>query len=186
MGPLANRQQMEDVLAGISRLREEAELVLGSGERIDGAGNPEGQGFFVGPTLLRRGDGEGARTVHEHEVFGPCATLLGYDGTAPHAAALVGRGGGSLVTSVYSNEAAFLGEFLAEGGAGCGRLYIGSEKVAGQLPGSGLAMPDLLHGGPGRAGGGEELGGLRGLSLYLQRVALSGDRALVERLAGLR
>jgi hypothetical protein len=93
---------------------------------------------------------------------------------------------GSLVTSLYSDDREFLAEYLRHGASSSGRLYIGSEKVAAQLPGSGLAMPALLHGGPGRAGGGAELGGERGLWLYLQRVALSGDRAVIEQLAGMR
>ena len=112
------------------------------------------------------------------------ATLLAYDGSAKEAARQVARGGGSLVTSIYSDDEEFIASYLACGGSTSGRLYLGSEKVAAALPGSGVAMPQLLHGGPGRAGGGSELGGRRGLELYLQRVAVSGDRALIDRLAG--
>ena len=93
---------------------------------------------------------------------------------------------GSLVTSLYTDDRKFLESYLRHGGATSGRLYVGSEKVASQLPGSGVAMPQLMHGGPGRAGGGEELGGERGLALYLQRLALTGDRGLVERVSGSR
>jgi oxepin-CoA hydrolase/3-oxo-5,6-dehydrosuberyl-CoA semialdehyde dehydrogenase len=124
--------------------------------------------------------------VHEHEVFGPVATLLPYDGAAGRAASLVALAQGSLVTSLYSDDRAFVADYLAHGGSTSGRLYIGSEKAAGQLPGSGVVLPHMLHGGPGRAGGGEELGGLRGLGLYLQRVALTGDRALIETVSGQR
>jgi oxepin-CoA hydrolase/3-oxo-5,6-dehydrosuberyl-CoA semialdehyde dehydrogenase len=186
MGPLATANQLREAETGVARLREEAALVHGSGERIDGKGNESGKGFFFGPTLLRSEGATGGAAVHELEVFGPVATLVGYDGTAADAAGLVARGGGCLVTSVYSDDPGFLEQFLAAAPSSSGRIYIGSEKVAAQLPGSGVAHPALLHGGPGRAGGGEELGGLRGLALYLQRVALSGDRAVVERLAGLR
>jgi hypothetical protein len=112
------------------------------------------------------------------------ATLLPYDGTAAEAAAIVALGGGMLVTSAYSDDSAWLAEFLARTGAASGRLYLGSREAAAEAPGSGVALPHLLHGGPGRAGGGAELGGLRGLELYLQRVALQGNRALVESLAG--
>jgi len=186
MGPLASASQLGEALEGIERLRAEAGVVVGRAERCDGVGNPAGRGFFLAPVLLEGGRGLDAVAVHEHEVFGPVATLLTYDGSAEEAARGVALARGSLVTSVYSDDAAFLQSFVIDGGASSGRVYIGSEKVAAQLPGSGLAMPDLLHGGAGRAGGGEELGGLRGLSLYLQRVALGGDRALVERIAGTR
>ena len=124
--------------------------------------------------------------MHEREVFGPVATLLPYDGSAGRAAAIVGLALGSLVTSVYSDDRAFIAEYIDHGGSTSGRLYLGSEKAAGQLPGSGVALPHMLHGGPGRAGGGEELGGLRGLELYLQRVAVTGDRALIEKVSGQR
>jgi len=186
MGPLATAQQLDDAIGGVARLREQTELVFGSGERIDGFGNEAGTGFFFGPTLLRASDASAASLVHELEVFGPVATLMAYDGTAGDAATLVGRGEGSLVTSLYSNDIEFINGYIAVGGSTSGRLYLGSEKVAGQLPGSGVAMPQLLHGGPGRAGGGQELAGLKGLELYLQRVALTGDRVIVERVAGLR
>ena len=186
MGPLATAQQLEDAVAGVAKLRQDGRLVLGDGARTDGRGNPPGKGFFFAPTLLRADDAQAAATVHSHEVFGPVATLLAYDGDPARAAELVARGGGSLVTSLYSDDRAFIQRYIGHGGSTSGRLYVGSEKVAGQLPGSGVAMPQLLHGGPGRAGGGAELGGARGLELYLQRVAVSGDRALLERLLGTR
>ena len=129
-------------------------------------------------------DPDAAADVHQHEVFGPCATILPYDGDPIRAAGLVARGGGSLVCSVYSDEEPWLAEFIPHAGAWNGRLYLGSEKMAEQAMGSGLALPQSKHGGPGRAGGGEELGGLRGLSLYMQRVALQGSRAMIDRLIG--
>jgi len=186
MGPLATRAQLDDAVAGVTKLRSEAKVVHGTGERIDGVANPEGKGFFFAPTLLAIEAGSPSDVVHRHEVFGPVATLLGYDGSTDSAAELVARGGGSLVTSLYTDDRDFVSGFLVRGGSTSGRLYVGSEKVAAQLPGSGLALPQVLHGGPGRAGGGEELGGMRGVGLYLQRVALTGDRGLVERVAGSR
>jgi len=183
MGPLATADQLRDAVDGVRRLREEARLVRGTGDRVDGVGNPAGRGFFFGPTLLRASDADKAGAVHEHEVFGPVATVLAYDGTAEHAARLVARGGGMLVTSLYTDDERFLADYWTAGAATSGRLYVGSEKVAPLLPGSGLVLPAMTHGGPGRAGGGAELGGVRGLDLYLQRVAVSGDRASVERLA---
>jgi oxepin-CoA hydrolase/3-oxo-5,6-dehydrosuberyl-CoA semialdehyde dehydrogenase len=187
MGPLATAEQLRDAESGVACLGQDAALVLGEGRRIDGVGAPPGRGYFFGPTLLLRADEPAlARRVHTHEVFGPVAALLAYDGTARAAAELVALAEGTLVTSVYSDDREFLAEFLARAGATTGRLYIGSERVADQLPGSGVALPQVQHGGPGRAGGGQELGGLRGLQLYLQRVALTGERALVARLSGTR
>jgi oxepin-CoA hydrolase/3-oxo-5,6-dehydrosuberyl-CoA semialdehyde dehydrogenase len=186
MGPLATRQQLDDAVAGVAELGAEAERVLGGGGRVDGHGAEPGVGFFFEPTLMLSRDPANATRVHTREVFGPVSTLLPYDGSVEQAADLVSRSEGSLVTSVYANDAEWLAGFLEAAGSSCGRLYVGSEKVAGQMPGSGVAMPMLQHGGPGRAGGGAELGGLRGLELYQQRVAVMGDRAVVERLAGLR
>lgn len=183
MGPLATAQQVEDAVAGVKRLTAEAEIVFGDGTRVDGVGNEAGRGYFFAPTLLVAKDPLTASVIHEHEVFGPVATLLPYDGSAATAARIVGMSEGTLVTSVYSDDAKWLGEYLGNGGAYTGRLYVGSEKGADQAPGSGLALPQVLHGGPGRAGGGEELGGLRGLGLYQQRVAVMGDRAIVDRIA---
>jgi oxepin-CoA hydrolase/3-oxo-5,6-dehydrosuberyl-CoA semialdehyde dehydrogenase len=186
MGPLATSQQLEEAVSGVERLSEQARLLLGTGKRIDGVGSEVGKGFFFEPTLLGVDDADTSDVIHEHEVFGPVATLMAYDATAEGAADLVARGGGSLVTSVYSDDVEFLGRYIARGGSSNGRLYIGSKKVAAQLPGSGVALPHVLHGGPGRSGGGHELAGLTGLQLYLQRSAVTGDKVLVQRLAGIK
>ena len=85
---------------------------------------------------------------------------------------------------VYGDDDAWTREFVVCGGAFSGRLYLGSEKMAEQAPGSGVALPQSLHGGPGRAGGGAELGGLRALELYTQRVALQGSRQMLQSLVG--
>jgi 3,4-dehydroadipyl-CoA semialdehyde dehydrogenase len=123
--------------------------------------------------------------VNRHEVFGPVATLMPYASTR-ELVALVAAGGGGLVSSVYSDDKNFLSEAIGGIAPWFGRLTISNEKVAGQTIPPGTVMPGLLHGGPGRAGGGEELGGLRGLSLYMQRVALQGPRPFVEAFAGVK
>jgi oxepin-CoA hydrolase/3-oxo-5,6-dehydrosuberyl-CoA semialdehyde dehydrogenase len=184
MGPLATANQLEDALRGLAELQKGARIVHGKAGRADGVGAPEGKGFFLAPTLLRSDDPATAGPVHDREVFAPVATILPYDATADSAAEIMAMGGGTLVTSVYSNDAGWLGEFLARGAEATGRVYIGSEASVGEAPGSGAALPQTLHGGPGRAGGGEELGGLVGLKLYMQRVAIQGSRPLVDRLAG--
>jgi 3,4-dehydroadipyl-CoA semialdehyde dehydrogenase len=106
--------------------------------------------------------------------------LMPYSGEAAEAADLVRRGGGGLVSAVYSDDRSFLGAYVNGVASHHGRIYIGSAKVTGQTTGPGTALPELLHGGPGRAGGGEELGGLRGLGLYMQRTALQGDKAILD------
>jgi oxepin-CoA hydrolase/3-oxo-5,6-dehydrosuberyl-CoA semialdehyde dehydrogenase len=184
MGPLATAQQLRDAEEGVAELARAARLVHGTGRRIDGTGSPEGKGFFFAPTLLRADDARSAGAVHEREVFGPVATLLPYDGTASDAAAIVALGGGTLVASVYSDDSSWVGEYLAHGGGATGRIYVGSEGSAAEAPGSGAALPQTLHGGPGRAGGGEELGGIVGLKLYLQRVAVQGSRRMVDSVVG--
>jgi 3,4-dehydroadipyl-CoA semialdehyde dehydrogenase len=184
MGPLATAAQLADAEAGVAELQKGARRVAGSGRRVDGVGAPAGKGFFLAPTLLRADDASAAGPVHEREVFAPVATLLPYDGGAAAAAAIVARGGGTLVTSVYGDDAGWLADFLTAVAPTTGRVYVGSAGSAEAALGSGIALPASLHGGPGRAGGGAELGGLRGLELYMQRVALQGERALIESLSG--
>ncbi|MDH3627556.1 MAG: 3,4-dehydroadipyl-CoA semialdehyde dehydrogenase [Acidobacteriota bacterium] len=186
MGPLCTKSQLEDTVRGVEELTAEATVVHGTGARVEGKGADAGTGYFFAPTLLLSKDPSTARRLHQREVFGPVSTLMPYDGDAETAADLVGRSGGTLVTSVYGNEISWLQTFIHGAGATTGRIYIGSEKVAGMLPGSGVVMPQVQHGGPGRAGGGSELGGERGLQFYLQRVALAGDRALIEKVSGQR
>jgi oxepin-CoA hydrolase/3-oxo-5,6-dehydrosuberyl-CoA semialdehyde dehydrogenase len=185
MGPLATAGQLAVALEGLAELRQAARLVHGSGARADGAGSPPGKGHYLGPTLLLAGDGAGAGPIHSREVFAPVATLLPYSGAAGEAGALVALGGGTLVTSVYGDDADWLAAFSGAVAPTTGRLYVGTEGSAADAPGSGIVLPQVLHGGPGRAGGGEELGGLTGIKLYMHRAAIQGHRATVERLAGL-
>jgi len=176
MGPLATAQQLDDAHRGIKLLCDDGgRIVFGS------TGNPVGRGFFLPPVLLRHDDAAAARVVHAHEVFGPVSSLLPYDGDASAAAALVARGEGTLVCSVYSDDKAFLEGMIGASACWTGRLLVGSEKVADQAITPGMVLPSCIHGGPGRAGGGEELGGERGLRFYMQRTAVQGDRALLDR-----
>ena len=178
MGPLATGAQLRDALDGIAELLATAQLLHGSGGRADGIGVAAGKGYFIEPTLLRSDYPLEKTPVHWREVFAPVSTLLPYSGAAGEAATIVALGGGTLVSSIYTDDREWAGDFLARGGAFQGRVYIGSAASEGY--GSGAALPQSLHGGPGRAGGGEELGGLAGLRLYQQRVALQGTRALVD------
>ena len=154
------------------------------GGAVEPLGVEKGKGFFHGPTLLVSMEPRAGDAVHEHEVFGPVATVMPYDGSAAAAAALVRADGGNLVSSVYGDDKEFLKAFILGIAPFHGRVTLGSSKVASQALPPGMVLPGLVHGGPGRAGGGEELGGRRGLAFYMQRVALQGDRALLEAIAG--
>ena len=103
-----------------------------------------------------------------------------YEGSAAEAAELVNLGGGGLVTSVYSNDADWTQTYVLGVAPWHGRVWIGSDRTAGQALPPGMVLPGLVHGGPGRAGGGEELGGVRGLEFYMQRVAIQGFKGLVD------
>jgi oxepin-CoA hydrolase/3-oxo-5,6-dehydrosuberyl-CoA semialdehyde dehydrogenase len=183
MGPLATPDQHRDVRAGIARLATEADYVLGAvGEPDTLVGAEKGKGCFQQPVLLRAKDTATASVCHDVEVFGPCATILPCDGTAATASALVGRGFGGLVASVFSDDRDYVRDMVTGIAPWNGRLYLGSGKMADQSLGPGAVLPGSVHGGPGRAGGGEELGALRGLLPYQQRTALQGDRAVIDRL----
>ena len=182
MGPLATAQQLADVKAGVAKLMSCARVAFGGA--VEPLGVEKGKGFFHGPTLLVSMEPRAGDAVHEHEVFGPVATVMPYDGSAAAAAALVRAGGGGLVSSVYGDDKEFLKAFILGIAPFHGRVTLGSSKVASQALPPGMVLPGLVHGGPGRAGGGEELGGRRGLAFYMQRVALQGDRALLEAIAG--
>ncbi len=171
MGPVASQSQFDDVRDGIAALAAEADVACGGADPI------RDKGFFIEPTLLVAR--EEARTVHEREVFGPVATVVPYSGAADEAIALANRGGGGLVASVYSNVAGWKREVVLGISPWHGRVWIGSDRVAEQALPPGMVLPASTHGGPGRAGGGEELGGIRGLSPYLQRTAVQGFQGFV-------
>jgi 3,4-dehydroadipyl-CoA semialdehyde dehydrogenase len=186
MGPLATKQQLTDGRAGVAKLVEAgARVVQGSATECEVLGADAHKGYFLAPMLLRADAPHEAAAVHQVEVFGPVATLMPYE-SVEDAVALVARGGGGLVCSLYSDDKDAV-EGLVFGLAPFhGRLLVGGTKVADQMITPGMALPSCLHGGPGRAGGGEELGGLRGMDLYLQRCAVQGDRGQLERILGLK
>ena len=177
MGPVASARQLEDVRAGITALATVCDTACGGVDPI------ADRGYFVAPTLFVAQDA-GADIVHKDEVFGPSATVLPYSGTAAAAIALANRGGGSLVSSLYSNDNRWSEDVVFGISPWHGRIWIGSDKTAGQAFPPGGVMPQMVHGGPGRAGGGEELGGTRGLEFYMQRTALQGFQGLISRSFG--
>ena len=177
MGPLVTREQQDAAFDGIRRLASEADFVTGSLNPPVINGIDEEKSAFVTPTLLKVEDGTGS-AVHVTEVFGPCATIITYKDEA-EAFALVARGGGSLVASVYGEDRDFLARAVVELGASNGRVLAVEPAIADAHSGHGIVMPQCHHGGPGRAGNGAELGGLYGLRFYQQRVAVQGSTDLL-------
>ncbi len=185
MGPVATASQLRDVRAGIERLAQSSEVACGGAKAVDGIGVPASKGFFVAPTLLVNRDPRPESLANQIEVFGPVATVMPYRQTSA-LVELVAAGGGGLVSSVYSDDRGFVQEVVLGIAPFHGRVTIANEKLAGQSLPPGMVLPGLLHGGPGRAGGGEELGGVRGMALYMQRTAVQGHRALVEQMFGVK
>ena len=168
MGPLASGAQLADVREGVGR--------LGGRHVFGNLTPPMAKGFFLSPILVE----DAREVVHEREVFGPVASLLPYK---DNPAEIVARGNGGLVSSVYSDDQDFIEQVVTDLAPHHGRLFLGHPKIE-LSPGPGTVLPQLVHGGPGRAGGGEELGGLRGLSFYMQRTALEGSRPVIQKLLG--
>ena len=159
MGPLSTPAQKEAALHGLETLQAEASIVYGHPTEGNGRSETVLEGAFIHPTLLCLNRGESGDAVHRVEVFGAVATLIPYSGSAEDAANGVQKGNGCLVTSIYGDSRPQLKELIENLAAWNGRLVITDSKVAEQAYGPGMALPHLLHGGPGRAGGGEELGG---------------------------
>jgi len=168
MGALVSTAQRDDVRAKIKELSAEAHIVFGDPDKADG------KGAFMQPVLLRCDAPGKANRVHDTEPFGPVATLMPYTDLAD-AVALVNRGQGSLVMSLYTYDPTVARDVLTGSGAFHGRLLILDRDCAKESTGHGSPLPNLIHGGPGRAGGGEEMGGLHGVMHYMQRTALQGS-----------
>ena len=182
MGPLATAGQLKSATEGIAALRTEAEVVYGNADGGPLKGIEPGVGYFVTPLLLRANSPEDGQVVHDLEVFGPVSTILPYDGEMASACDLIRRGQGGLVASVYGDDRDFLKDTILGLAGWNGRLLLTDAKIAEQAYSPGIALPHLLHGGPGRAGGGEELGGSRVMVLYQQRTAVQGNGPLIARL----
>ena len=182
MGALVNREQLASVKAGLSVLRTEAD-VLHDGNSHALVDADAAIACCVGPSLLGVRDPDAAQRVHDTEVFGPVATLMPYRDTE-HALQLIRRGQGSLVASVYGSDACAIGTVAVQLADSHGRVHCISPDVGSLHTGHGNVMPQSLHGGPGRAGGGEELGGLRALGLYHRRAAIQASTAVLQPLRG--
>jgi len=174
MGALASHGQQREVRERVGDLAREAELVYGGNESFDVVDADAGKGAFFMPTLLHCAKPLSSRAVHAVEAFGPVSTVLPYD-TLDEAIELARLGEGSLAGSIITNDNAVARELVLGTAAWHGRMLILNRHCAEESTGHGSPLPHLVHGGPGRAGGGEEMGGVRGVLHYMQRTALQGS-----------
>jgi len=178
MGALAGQGQRADVLEKLGILSAENPVVIGNAERFS-----NDNGAYLEPIVMRCDDPLEKSAVHQVEAFGPVSTLMAYNGS-DEAVRLLNKGGGSLVASVFSYDGDFTRNLVIGASAFHGRMLIGDRDSGGESTGHGSPMPHLVHGGPGRAGGGEEMGGVRGFMHYMQRTAIQGSPAVIANITG--
>jgi oxepin-CoA hydrolase/3-oxo-5,6-dehydrosuberyl-CoA semialdehyde dehydrogenase len=183
MGALASHAQREDVSTRVAALLKNAELVFGERDGFAPQGEGVQEGSFFAPTLLLAKDPFRDDAVHDIEAFGPVSTLMAYD-TLDDALALAAKGKGSLVGTLVTHDAAAAARFVPAAAALHGRILVLDREAAPESTGHGSPLPALKHGGPGRAGGGEELGGVRAVRHFLQRAAVQGSPAMLAAVTG--
>ena len=181
MGPLASHAQQADVAERIALLRKDAELAFSG--KAEWVGEGTSNGAFCAPTLLACRKPMDVDSVHNVEAFGPVSTVMAYE-EFDEALALAARGQGSLVATLVTKDAAVAAKAIPAMAAWHGRLHILDREAAVESTGHGSPLPTLKHGGPGRAGGGEELGGLRAVKHYLQRAAVQGSPTMLAAVTG--
>lgn len=182
VGPLVSEEQRESVRQAIHTLAEHAELAIGDPESVDPRGASTDEGAFLAPVVLRADD-PWPRELHTVEAFGPVATILPFN-DLDEAVALAAAGRGSLVASLFTDDRPTAARIVSGVAAHHGRLHLVNRDVATSQSGHGSPLPAMVHGGPGRAGGGEELGGVRGIFHFSQRTALQGPPALITAATG--
>lgn len=178
MGALASHAQQADVAERVNALLAGSELLFGARDGFAPRGEGVAEGAFFAPTLLRARDPHAEGGAHDIEAFGPVSTLMAYE-DLDEAVALAARGKGSLVASLVTKDPAVSARVVPVMGALHGRVHILDREAAAESTGHGSPLPMLKHGGPGRAGGGEELGGLRAVKHYLQRTAVQGSPSML-------
>ncbi|MBN4051542.1 phenylacetic acid degradation bifunctional protein PaaZ [bacterium AH-315-M05] len=174
MGPLAGRDQVKEVNERVQELLQSCEIAYGDLEGFEVVGADKTKGAFMPATLLYCSDPFNKTEPHDVEAFGPVSTVMPYKNDN-EAAELSKMGKGSLVSSVFTGDNNFAREMVLGTAALHGRILVINKDCAGESTGHGSPMPHLVHGGPGRAGGGEEMGGIRGIFHYMQRTAIQGS-----------
>ena len=182
MGALASLDQREEVRRSLKALLSVGTAVFGHPEHVEVVGADAERGAFISPVLVRAEDADRAEP-HEVEAFGPVSTLIGYRDTA-HAIDLAARGLGSLVGSIVTHDVDFASDVVLGVAPWHGRLLVLDRDDAAESTGHGSPLPLLVHGGPGRAGGGEEMGGLRGITHHMQRTAVQASPRVLARITG--
>jgi oxepin-CoA hydrolase/3-oxo-5,6-dehydrosuberyl-CoA semialdehyde dehydrogenase len=173
MGALINRQQVARVREHLDILLGETSIVYGDPEQFETVGASREKGAFLPPILLLNDQPFSKKSSHETECFGPISTLMPYS-SLEKAIELANMGKGSLVSTICTHDPSVMREYVLEAGAFHGRIHILNRSSASESTGHGSPLATLVHGGPGRAGGGEEMGGMRGVLHYMQRTAIQG------------
>jgi oxepin-CoA hydrolase / 3-oxo-5,6-dehydrosuberyl-CoA semialdehyde dehydrogenase len=183
MGALASKDQQRDVAAQVERLLAGNELLYGHPEELKLVGDGVHDGAFFSPTLVMCRNAMDNDAVHDVEAFGPVSTLMTYDGI-DEALALAARGKGSLVSTLVTKDPATAAYAVPMAAAHHGRVLVLEREASVDSTGHGSPLPQLKHGGPGRAGGGEELGGIRAVKHFLQRAAVQGSPTMLSAITG--
>lgn len=174
MGALVSSAQKQDVLAKASLIEKECEKIFDGSEGFKFVHAELEKGAFISPMLFHCSDPHNAQNVHSIEAFGPVSSIMGYD-NIDDAIELANKGEGSLVTSIITRDGDIAEAFVLGTAAFNGRLYFNNADSMKESTGHGSPLPHMVHGGPGRAGGGEELGGIRGVTHYMQRTAVQAS-----------
>jgi oxepin-CoA hydrolase/3-oxo-5,6-dehydrosuberyl-CoA semialdehyde dehydrogenase len=182
MGALASLEQREEVRRSVKALLSAASIVSGDPDHVEVAGASAERGAFIAPLLLRAEDSDRPEP-HEIEAFGPVSTLIGYRSTE-EVVSLAARGLGSLAGSVVTADPGFARDVVLGLAPWHGRLLVLDREDAGESTGHGSPLPMLVHGGPGRAGGGEEMGGIRGVLHHMQRTAVQASPRVLSAVTG--
>lgn len=184
MGALVSHAQRETVKEQVQKIMETAQLVYGSFDDFEALGADAKKGSFIRPILLREDHPLKNEAAHVVEAFGPVSTLMPYK-NIEEAVKISKLGKGSLVSSIFTNDDALAKEFTIGAASHHGRILSINRESAKQSTGHGSPLPMLVHGGPGRAGGGEEMGGVRGVKHYMQRTAIQGSPTTLTEITGI-
>lgn len=178
MGSLAGEEQRKEVRMQVQKLLASSQIIYGSLDSVSVLDADEKAGAFLSPVLLLNENPFKAEEPHNVEAFGPVSTVMPYK-TMDEAIALSKKGRGSLCSTIVTRDASLAKEYVLGAASHHGRILVLNETCAKESTGHGSPLPMLVHGGPGRAGGGEEMGGLRGVKHYLQRTAIQGSPGMI-------